>query len=154
MGFGIFGVSWLITEIRIPRNYVPRFDDPGRDFKDFLTTYLDIAKFILTLSSGGIVLIVGSSALGHAESSCSAAFYPVQAAPGLQHYLASPLFLLAMSIFYGLMFMTLLTLNYESFKVGKGHVRWQYIRNRVFAFSGLACFCIGYAWLVYAATTS
>jgi hypothetical protein len=49
--------------------------------------------------------------------------------------------------------MPLLVLNYEAFKhKTSNYKRWQYIRNRALGYSSLACFCIGYGWLIWAAT--
>jgi hypothetical protein len=99
-----------------------------------------IAKFIMGLAAGGIVLIIGSSALGFAKR--------------LPESYASPLFLLAMSIFYGIVFMPILVLNYEAFKHHtSAYSRMQYVRNQTLGFSALSCFCIGYGWLIWAAIT-
>jgi hypothetical protein len=137
-GVLVFVISWTIVSIRIPKDYQPMFDKRDGSFERLLAIYLDVTKFILGLAGGGIVLIVGSFSLGK-ECRSNLPF-------------ASPLFMLAMSILYGLMFMPFLVLNYESFKRGSGHSRRQYIRNRVLAYSGLSCFCIGYTWLIGVAT--
>jgi len=150
-GVAVLVVTSCIVWIRVPKGYKPKFDKQNGkfDFLPFLSIYIDLAKFVVGLATGGIVLIVGASALGHSQPGTQAPCAPV--APSLPDYLAAPLFLLATSIFYALTFMTLLTLNYEAYKLKKGHTRLQYIRNRVLAFSGLACFCVGYAWLIFAA---
>jgi hypothetical protein len=138
VGLLVLVISWTIVSKRIAKDYVPRFDEKDRSFETLLTIYLDVTKFIVGLAAGGIVLVVGSFALQH---DCRS-----------NRDFAAPLLLLAMSIIYGLLFMPLLVLNYESFKLGKGHARRQYIRNRVLAYSGLSCFCIGYTWLIFVAT--
>jgi hypothetical protein len=137
-GLLVFGISWTIVSTRVPKDFKPMFDNGDGSFEKLLTIYLDVTKFIVGLAAGGIVLIVGSFAL---KSECRS----------IKHF-AAPLFLLAMSIIYGLLFMPLLVLNYESFKHGKEHTRLKYIRNRVLAYSGLSCFCTGYAWLIQVAS--
>jgi hypothetical protein len=137
-GLLVFMISWGIVNKRIPKDFKPEFDKHDRSFERLLAIYLDVTKFILGLAGGGIVLIVGSFSLQKDHQS--------------NVRFASPLFMLAMSILYGLLFMPLLVLNYESFNHMKEHTRLQYIRNRVLAYSGLSCFCIGYVWLIFVAT--
>ena len=93
--------------------------------KTYLRRFISIyAKFILgswrNRSAGGDCwhLLVGSSALGTVKH--------------LPPAYGSPLCLLAMSILYGIIFMPLITSNYESYLNGvASYARWQYIRNRV-----------------------
>ena len=138
VGIGVLALTWLILELRTPKGDFT-FEPFEGFFDKILPIYLDIAKFIVGLGAGGIVLIVGSSALGSAKR--------------LPQPYASPLFLLAASVVFGLVFMPLLVLNYEAFKHGTAtYSRWRYIRNRALGYSSLACFCIGYGWLIWAAT--
>jgi hypothetical protein len=69
---------------------------------------------------------------------------------------ASPLFLVAMSIIYGVFFMILLALNYEYHlhhpNDPHSYTRFQYTRNQSLGFGALVCFCISYMWLIAAAT--
>jgi hypothetical protein len=114
------------------------FENKDGDFEEILKAYLDIAKFILTLAAGGIVLIISSTSLGSAKK--------------LPATFAAPLFILVMSMFYGVLFMPLLVLNYEAFKNDKqSYTRLRYVRNQTLGFASLGCFCVGYAWLIYAA---
>lgn len=138
-GIGVFVLTWLILEILTPRIGGFTFEPFEGFFDKILPIYLDIAKFIIGLAAGGIVLVIGSSALGSTKQ--------------LPQGYASPLFLLAVSVLFGIIFMPLLVLNYESFKHNTSeYSRWQYIRNRALGYSSLACFCIGYGWLIWAAT--
>jgi hypothetical protein len=138
-GIGVFALTWVILEIMTPRIGGFTFEPFEGFFDKILPIYLDIAKFIIGLGAGGIVLIIGSSALGSAKR--------------LPQSYASPLFLLAVSVLFGIIFMPLLVLNYEAFKhKTSNYERWQYIRNRALGYSSLACFCIGYGWLIWAAT--
>lgn len=117
------------------------FDAEGEsgEFEKRLTSYIDISKFILGLASGSIVLLVGSSALRKAES--------------LPTYFASPLFLLALSILYGILFMAFLTTNYEAYRHKTyDYTKFKYTRNAALGYSSLFCFCIGYAWLIFIVT--
>jgi hypothetical protein len=137
-GVVIFVVTWMIVSSRTPNRPAFKFETTPGAFEKILAIYLDIAKFILGLAAGGIVLVIGSSALGQTKK--------------LPTAYADPLFVLAVGIFYGLVFMPLITLNYESFKNGtEFYSRRQYIRNRALGYASLACFCIGYGWIIYAA---
>jgi hypothetical protein len=66
------------------------------------------------------------------------------------------LFLVAMSIIYGVFFMILLALSYERHLHHPGepdsYTLFQYTRNQSLGFSALVCFCISYIWLIAAAT--
>jgi hypothetical protein len=140
-GLGIFVLSWIIVSLTVPKHYVPMFDSFDGSFEKLLTIYIDVSKFILGLASAGIVLVVGSFELKTGCQTNARLFAP-------------PLYLLAMSILYGVLFMPLLVLNYEAFRHhAKPHTRLKYIRNRVLAYSGLSSFCLGYAWLIKVAVS-
>lgn|ERR1700683_493646 len=125
----------MLISLRTPKENFFIF---GESFEKILLVYLDIAKFILGLAAGGIVLVIGSSTFGQSKA--------------LPSGYASPLFLLAMSILYGIVFMPFLALNYESVSNRTSeYTRWQYIWNRALGYSSLACFCIGYGWLIFGA---
>jgi hypothetical protein len=67
-------------------------------FEPFLTKYLKIAETMIGLATGSIVLLIGSSALnGHGGH--------------LPWFYASPLYLLAFSVFYGIAFSAWLTFH-------------------------------------------
>ena len=144
-GLLVFALVWLI--IAVSGRGRPVVFDPGGVHGEFgktlLPIYLDIAKFVLGLAAGSIVLLVGSLNFNpsHARS--------------LQSF-ASPLFLVAMSIIYGVLFMILLVLNYEHHlhrpNDPQSYTRFSYTRNQSLGFSALACFCISYMWLIAAAT--
>jgi hypothetical protein len=121
--------------------------DPGGRFGEFgktlLPMYLDIAKFVLGLAAGSIVLLVGALNFTQSHARTLKAF-------------ASPLLMVAMSIIYGVLFMILLVLNYENHlhrpHDSQAYTRFQYTRNQSLGFSALACFCVSYVWLIIAAT--
>ena len=77
------------------------------------------------------------------------------ARPSLRSF-ASPLFLVAMSIIYGVLFMILLALDYEHHlhhpNDPQSYTRFKYTRNQSLGFGALVCFCISYIWLIAAAT--
>jgi hypothetical protein len=142
---GLFLVLWLIVFLRTPGTSFT-FDPGGSEGefgKTLLPMYLDIAKFVLGLAAASIVFcLFGSSNVNQPSAR------PLK-------YFASPLFLVAMSIIYGVLFMIFLVLNYENHRNRPGensYTRFKYTRNQAFGFSSLACFCIGYTWLVVAAT--
>ena len=141
---GLFAAIWLI--IYLKGRGEPVVFDPGGKHGEFgkklLPMYLDITKFVLGLAAGSIVLLVGSLNFNQSNGRSLKPF-------------ASPLFLVAMSIIYGVLFMIFLVLNYENHRNhpnANSYTRFKYTRNQAFGFSALACFCLGYTWLVVAAT--
>src|SRR5580692_2912656 len=143
---GLFAVVWFTVWLRTKptsSNYFEPEGAEGEFGKGLLPIYLDITKLILGIAAGSIVLLVGSSNLVQQTSGRSLKSF------------ASPMFLVAMSIIYGVLFMTLLVLNYERHRHSpdsNSYTRLKYSRNQALGISGLACFCIGYAWLVVDAT--
>jgi hypothetical protein len=144
-GVGLFAITWLIVYLRTRAQ--PVIFDPGGVHGEFgkrlLPMYLDITKFVLGLAAGSIVLLVGSLNFTHPTARSLRSF-------------ASPLFLVAMSIIYGVLFMILLTVNYEHHLHRPddplSYTRFKFTRNQSLGFSALVCFCISYVWLVAAAT--
>ena len=141
----LFTLIWLTIYLRSERDPV-LFDPEGKhgEFGNrLLPIYLDITKFVLGLAAGSIVLVVGSLNFNQPHARPLKSF-------------ASPLFLVAMSIIYGVLFMILLVLNYEHHlhrpNDPLSYTRFQYTRNQSLGFSALACFCISYIWLIVAAT--
>ena len=105
-------------------------------FEPFLARYIRVAEFIIGLATGSIVLLVGSSAL-HGQGGHLPWFY------------ASPLLLLALCVGYGIAFMVLLSYSYENYRQGNPYTRGAYILNETLGFSALACFIVGYIWLIF-----
>lgn len=141
VGVVVFFVIWVLAYVRMGRGNSFDFDAGGKsgEFEKRLANYIDIAKFILGLASGSIVLLIGSSALRKSET-----------LPGTY---ASPLFLLALSIVYGILLMVFLTTNYEAYKhKTSDYTTFKYSRNLAFGYSTLFCFCVGYAWLIFIVT--
>jgi hypothetical protein len=144
-GVGLFAAIWVT--IAVATRSAPVVFDPGGRFGEFgktlLPMYLDIAKFVLGLAAGSIVLLVGSLNFNQQHARTLKTF-------------ASPLFRVAMSIIYGVLFMILLVFNYEYHlhrpHDPKSYSRFKYTRNQSLGFSALACFCISYLWLIAAAT--
>jgi hypothetical protein len=142
VGVAVLVILWLVAYLKLGRRgNLFDFDaggEPG-EFEKRLTTYLDISKFILGLASGSIVLLVGSSALRKSEL--------------LPPSFASPLFLLALCILYGILFMAFLTANYEAYRhKTSDYTIFKYTRNLALGYGSLFCFCIGYAWLIFIVT--
>jgi hypothetical protein len=138
VGIGLFFILWLIIEWGEKREAF-HFDPHGEKgtFEPLLANYLDIAKVVIGLASGSIVLLVGSTAF--------------RSAGRLPASFASPLFLLAFSILYGVVFMAFMMLQYEGYRHREGdstYSRRRYALNQAFGFSCLLCFCIGYLWLI------
>lgn len=142
VGACVFGAIWGISAIALGEGPF-EMDVLGEKgtFEPLLSNYLDIAKFVLGIASGSIVLLVGSAAF-HSPGHLPTSF-------------ASPLFLLALCILYGVLFMALLMLDYEDYRHRTGvstYTRLKYSRNIALGVGGLACFCIGYAWLIVIVT--
>jgi hypothetical protein len=142
VGVVVLIIMWLIAGLMVSKRGKSFEMDAGGqpgEFEKRLAIYLDIFKFMLGLASGSIVLLVGSSALRKGE------LLPVS--------FASPLFLLALSILYGILAMAFLTTDYEAYRhKTSAYTRFKYIRNIVLGYSSLLCFCIGYAWLIFIVT--
>ena len=142
---GLFALIWLIIYFKSKGE--PVVFDPGGKHGEFgkrlLPMYLDITKFVLGLAAGSIVLLVGSLNFTQANGRSLKPF-------------ASPLFLVAMSIIYGVLFMILLALNYEHHlhhpNDPHSYTLFKYTRNQSLGFGALLCFCISYIWLIAAAT--
>ncbi len=100
---GLFAGIWLITYLK-GKGRPAAFDPQGQhgEFgKNLRHIYLDIAKTVLGLAACSIVLLVGAMNFGPGGPRRSLAAF------------ASPLFLVVMSIIYGVLFMILLVLSYE-----------------------------------------
>jgi hypothetical protein len=135
-GLGIFlaiGALAYATRGPGPFNLDP-LNKPGA-FEPFLAKYVRASEYVIGLATGSIVLLVGSSAL-HGQSGRLPWFY------------ASPLLLLAFCVIYGVAFMVWLIYNYEEHQHGNPHTRFQYSLSLSLGFSALACFCVGYVWLI------
>ena len=141
-GLATLVVVWSIARV-MTKGRAFNFDAPGEkgSFEKLLPVYLRLAEFTLGLAAGSIVLLVGSSAF--------------HAAGRLPWVFASPLFTLALSIVYGILFMVFLISDYEDDRHHPGsgsYTRFKYVRNRALGFSGLICFCVGYVWLIVIVT--
>jgi zinc transporter ZupT len=142
---GLFALIWLGVYLKCKGH--PVVFDPGGKHGEFgkrlLPMYLDITKAVLGLAAGSIVLLVGAMNFNPSSTRSLKSF-------------ASPLFLVAMSIIYGVFFMILLALNYEHHlhhpHDPRSYTLFQYTRNQSLGFSALLCFCISYIWLIAAAT--
>ena len=149
VGGGAFLVAWLLAWLylwpppdvlwfkKLVLNHDFNFEPQGETgaFEKMLANYLDIAKVVIGLASGSIVLLVGSASFrstGHLPASY-----------------ASPLCLLTLSILYAVLFMVFEMLNYEDYRhKTKRYSRFKYSRNLGLGFGGLVCFCVGYMWLI------
>jgi len=142
VGICVFFVIWGLAALQAGKGpfNMDAHQEKGA-FEPLLSNYLDIAKFVLGIASGSIVLLVGSSAF-HGDKGLPSAF-------------ASPLFVLALCILYGVLFMFFLMFDYEDYRHREGqspYTRFKYSRNTALGMSGLACFCVGYAWLIVIVT--
>ncbi len=111
---------------------------PGA-FEPLLQKYLHLAEFTVGLSTGSIVLLIGSSVL-HGKDGRLPSFY------------AAPLFVLAASVLAGISFMVVLIVNYEEVQHGNPHTRRAYALAETCGYSSLLLFIIGYCWLIFVVT--
>jgi hypothetical protein len=109
-------------------------------FEPRLANYVRAVEYLLTLATGSIVLLVGSSA--------------IHASGALPWVFASPLILLGFCVVYGVLFMVLLIYRYEEFLHHNNYTRSRYVWNQSLGFSALTCFCLGYLWLVCSVSLS
>ncbi len=136
VGLAIFlaiGSSAYLTRERGPFDLDPQ----GKlgAFEPFLAKYIRVTEFIIGLATGPIVFLIGSSAL--------------QGQGGrLPWFFASPLLLLTICVVYGISFMVWLTYRYEEYQRGASHTRFAYSLSLTLGFSSLACFSVGYIWLI------
>lgn len=130
---------WIIWALLPPGPFDMDIHGETESFVPLLTMYVDIAKFVIGLASTSIALLVGS-----------ATFRATGTAGPLLSAFASPLFLLALSIVWGVCFMPFLALDYEAYRHNqKPYTRFGYSRNQAFGFSCLICFALGYLWLIF-----
>ncbi|MHB1937345.1 MAG: hypothetical protein ACYCOR_12260 [Acidobacteriaceae bacterium] len=153
VGIGLFLALWMLAWLvlwpcremswfkKLVLNHSFDFELPSEKgaFEKLLANYLDIAKVVIGLASGSIVLLVGSASFRSTER--------------LQAPFASPLYLLALSTLYAVFFMVFETMNYEDFRHGtRRYSRLKYSRNIGFGFGSLLCFCFAYMRLVFIVT--
>jgi hypothetical protein len=136
----MFPALWWIVWLALKHGpFDMDFKGEKGTFMPLLAMYLDIAKFVIGLASGSIALLVGS-AIFHSNSTIG---------PALASF-ASPLFLLALSIVWGVMFMPFLALDYEAYRHNEmPYTRRKYARNQALGYSCLICFTLGYISLIW-----
>lgn len=134
------GMLWVYRRgvKEYPQYKLSATGDP-RDYEPIMNKYIRLAEFLIGISTGSVVLIIGSSAL-HGQGIRLPWFY------------ASPLILMASSVIYGMTFMACQILTWEEVINGNPHSASLYALNETFGFSGLLTFLIGYVWLIIAAT--
>ena len=143
VGICLFVATWFLIWLSIEKGpFEMDFDGEKGSFLPVFSIYLDIAKFVLGLASGSIALLVGS-----------ATFHATGDTGRLLVAFASPLFLLALSLIWGALFMVLMVLDYEAYRHGTWpYTRSKYSRNLTLGFSCLLSFAIGYSWLIFIVT--
>jgi len=108
-------------------------------FEPILTRYFRLAEFTIGLASGSIVLLISSSVFrgngGH-----------------LPWFFASPLIVLGACVLFAVGFMIWIKFWYEQFQYGVEYRRFAYCVTKTLGISSAFYFCIGYIWLVVAAT--
>ena len=144
----ITGASLFLLPLSVLRLFILKADfynmdakGKGGAFDPRLANYLDIAKFVLGLASGSVVLLVGSTTFHEGGPRLLPPSY------------ASPLYLLVLSVIWGIFFMVLETLDYEAYQhTSNSYTGFKYSRNTALGIGCLLCFLFGYAWLTVIAT--
>jgi hypothetical protein len=138
---GIVGIlAWCVCrKLNVHPSYKLGPSGDPRDYEPIMNKFIRLAEYTTGIATGSIVLIVGSSAL-HGLAGRLPWFY------------ASPLILIAMSVVYGISFMTAQVLTYEHVLHCFPHTAFQYTLNEMLGYSSLSCFVVGYIWLIIAAT--
>lgn len=111
---------------------------PG-SFEPILARYFRLAEFTVSLASGSIVLLIGSSVFRGDGGR-------------LPWIFASPLIVLGACVLFAVGFMIWIQFWYEQFQHGIAYKRFAYSVTKTLGFSSATYFCIGYIWLVIAAT--
>ena len=111
--------------------------EPG-GFEPTLTRYVHLAEIIVTLATGSIVFLVGSSSFHKPDGHLPWSY-------------TSPLLLLVWSALFGITFITWLTRKYEMSKHETQDARVFPISFGL-GFGMLSCFFLGYAWLIFLVT--
>lgn len=135
-----FPALWFLfytTRRRGPFNLDPK--GKPNAFEPILAKYLRLAEFIVGLATGSIVLLIGSSSF-HGNNGL------------LPWYYASPMILLGCCVIYGVGFMVWMIFHYEDYQHGAEHTRTKYTLSLTLGFASLACFLIGYVWLIFRVT--
>lgn len=108
-------------------------------FEPILSRNFRLAEFTISLASGSVVLLVGSSVFrGNGGR--------------LPWYFASPLLVLSACVLFAVGFMIWIQFWYEQFQHGIEYKRYAYSVTKTLGFSSAICFCVGYIWLIIAAT--
>ena len=111
-------------------------------FLPLFNTYMDIAKFVLGIVSASIAALVGATVFSSNNRGT---------ALSLKTF-ASPLYLLASSLVWGVLFMSLLAYFYEDYRHNlheeSTYTRRKYATIQALGFGCLLCFAFGYCWLI------
>ena len=137
-------VVWLIAYLSLEKGPF-NMDFPGEvgSFLKMLKIYCDIAKVVIGFASATIAALIGTSILNSNG-----------AAGSLLKPLASPLFVLAFCILWGVCFMAFETTDYEAYRHRQiQYTRFRYSRNLALGYSCLLCFTVGYLWLIVVVTS-
>ena len=113
---------------------------PG-SFSPLLDRLSHLVEFMVTLSTGSIVLLAGSSVF--------------RGGGRLPWFYASPLTLLAVSVIYALAFLAITLRDWEDFqRVKKSYTRGRYVLEYALGYSAFISFALGYLLLVVALVNS
>jgi|SRR5712664_908348 len=145
VGAGVFAFLYFLSFLILkPGNY--RFHPPNRDsngeqvegymsFEPIIARYHRLAEFVVGLATGSIVLLAGSSV--------------IRSGGKVPWFYGSPLVLLAVSVVYAVLFMTLISYNYEEWLYFGIYSHHRYRFSSALGFSALLCFGVGYIWLAF-----
>jgi hypothetical protein len=133
---GIFVILYIVAHLAIqPGSFTFEPRGPG-SFEPILTRYTRLTELIISLATGSIVLLGGSSIF--------------RSAGKLPSSYGSPLVLLASSVVFALLFLALCNYRYEEWQHHNNYSHQRYRLNVALGFAGLLTFAVGYVWLGFA----
>jgi len=133
---GIFVVLYIVACLTIKLGHYtfePR--GPG-SFEPILARYTRVTELIISLATGSIVLLAGSSIF--------------RSAGRLPANYGSPLVLLASSVIFAVSFLAVCNYSYETWQHHGTYSHQSYRLNVALGFGALFAFAVGYVWLGFA----
>lgn len=135
-GILIFVVCFTVAWFDIKPGKYPIDHAGPRSFEPGMNRYARLVEFLVSLATGSIVLLAGSSVL--------------RSGGRLPASYGSPLVLLAMSVVFSVSFLAIFIFCYEESLHGNPYTHHWYRIVTALGFSGLICFSVGYVWLGFA----
>jgi cellulose synthase/poly-beta-1,6-N-acetylglucosamine synthase-like glycosyltransferase len=129
----IFSILYVIACVRIKPMHAT-FEPRGLgSFEPILARYTRLSELVISLATGSIVLLGGSSIF--------------RSGGKLPSTYGSPLVLLASSVVFAVLFLALCNYSYEEWQHHNNYSHHRYRLNVALGFAALIAFAVGYVWL-------